>query len=120
LHNQDIANAIAFGIAVGVEFLGTIVVLVALLAIPGAWINRRTTEIAVTTQRIIIKRGLFRRSTMEMNVGQIESVQVDQSIFGRLFGFGTVTLRGTGAGVEPIRAVAPLALRKAVGELAKG
>jgi uncharacterized membrane protein YdbT with pleckstrin-like domain len=48
------------------------------------WIKRRTTEIAVTSQRVIIKRGLFRRNTIEMNAGQIESVQLNQSILGRL------------------------------------
>lgn len=85
----------------------------------GAWIRRVTTEIAVTTQRVITKRGLFRRSTVEMNARQIESVQVDQSISGRVFNFGTITVRGTGAGIEPIAEIErPLALREAVRGLA--
>jgi uncharacterized membrane protein YdbT with pleckstrin-like domain len=80
-----------------------------------AWIERVTTEIAITDRRIIMKRGLIRRSTVEMNADQIESVSVDQSITGRLFDFGTVTINGTGAGIEPISGVAaPLILRKAV------
>ena len=65
-------------------------------------ISRVTTEIAVTDRRAIVKRGLIRRSTMEMNVWQVESVGVDQSILGRLLDYGTVTARGTGAGIEPI------------------
>jgi hypothetical protein len=57
---------------------------------------------------------------MEMNSGQIESVRVDQSIAGRLLDFGTVTVQGTGPGVEPIRLVAaPLIMRQAVSGLAK-
>jgi uncharacterized membrane protein YdbT with pleckstrin-like domain len=98
-------------------FLMMIVVAPVLLA---AWIARMTTEIAVTSQRIIIKRGLIRRSTLEMNAGQIESVYVEQSIAGRLLGFGTVIIYGTGSGIEPIANVAaPLAFRKAVGIISK-
>jgi hypothetical protein len=66
-----------------------------------------------------VKRGLIRRLTMEMNAGRIESVQVDQSIAGRLLDFGTVEVRGTGGGIEPIAKVAaPLVMREAVGKLA--
>jgi uncharacterized membrane protein YdbT with pleckstrin-like domain len=78
-----------------------------------------TTEIAVTSRRVIVKRGLIRRSTIEMNAGRIESVEVDQSIAGRLLDFGTVEVRGTGGGIEPIAKVAaPLLMREAVGRLA--
>jgi hypothetical protein len=85
-----------------------------------AWIARVATEIAVTNRRVIIKRGLFRRSTMEMNAGQIESVEIEQSIPGRLFGFGTVTINGTGSGIEPIANVAePLTIREAVSFLSR-
>jgi uncharacterized membrane protein YdbT with pleckstrin-like domain len=80
--------------------------------------TRKATEIAVTTDRVIIKRGVFRLSTIEMNADQIESVQVEQSILGRLFDFGTVTINGTGSGIEPIpKVAAPVAFRKAVGVL---
>jgi uncharacterized membrane protein YdbT with pleckstrin-like domain len=83
-----------------------------------AWIERSTTEMAVTSRRVIVKRGLIRRSTIEMNAGQIESVQIDQSIAGRLLDYGTVTVRGTGSGIEPIAKVAaPLVMREAVGRL---
>ena len=50
-----------------------------------------------------------------MNITKIETVDVEQSIAGRLMGFGTVLIRGTGAGFEPLRRVAdPLALRSAI------
>jgi uncharacterized membrane protein YdbT with pleckstrin-like domain len=115
-------------------FFAFLVILVAVYLLLGAWITQLTTDIAVTTRRVIVKRGFLRRSSpvinrgliesvqvdQEMNAGQIKSVQVDQSIFGRLFDFGTVTIRGTGSGIEPITAVAaPLALRKAVNVLAE-
>jgi uncharacterized membrane protein YdbT with pleckstrin-like domain len=96
--------------------MGTIVFMTAaiLLGLSG-WLKRFGTEIAVTPFRVIYKRGLIRRSTTEINMDKIESVDVDQSIFGRLFSYGTVTIRGTGEAVEPIRDIAdPIAFRNAI------
>jgi len=82
-----------------------------------SWIERATTEIAVTSKRVIFKRGLIWRSTIEMNANKVESVNVAQSILGRLLDFGTITVRGTGTGIEPIRNIAdPLLLRRAVNQ----
>eukprot|EP01037_Dinobryon_pediforme_P001340 gene1340-1357_t len=73
------------------------------------------TEIAVTDRRVIYKRGFINRYTVEMNVSKIETVDVDQTFWGRVLGYGTVTVRGTGAGIEPLRMVSdPLALRSAI------
>jgi uncharacterized membrane protein YdbT with pleckstrin-like domain len=80
-----------------------------------AWFIRWITEFAVTDRRVISKRGFINRSTNEMNMDKIESVQVDQSILGRLLDYGTVTVRGTGEGLEPIMHVAaPIAFRNAI------
>jgi uncharacterized membrane protein YdbT with pleckstrin-like domain len=68
-----------------------------------AWLRRVTTELAITDLRVIYKAGLFRRHTLEMNRSRIESVDVDQSLLGRIFGYGTVTVRGTGGSLEPLR-----------------
>src|ERR1044072_7877794 len=67
-----------------------------------AWLKRFGTEVAVTDRRMIYKAGLIRRHTVEMNLDKVESVDVDQSLAGRLFGYGTVTIRGTGRAVEPL------------------
>ncbi|MGE5201552.1 MAG: PH domain-containing protein [Acidobacteriota bacterium] len=81
----------------------------------GAWIRRSTTELAVTNRRIILKRGWIRRRTVEMNMDKVESVDVEQSVLGRIFNCGNVVVRGTGAGLEPIRAVEdPLTFRSFV------
>ena len=80
-----------------------------------AWIRRTTTELAVTDRRVIFKRGLIRRHTVEMNMDKVESVDVDQSIMGRLFNYGDVTVRGTGASIEPLRMIGdPLHFRSRV------
>jgi uncharacterized membrane protein YdbT with pleckstrin-like domain len=77
-----------------------------------AYIRRATTEFAVTDQRVIYKTGLLGRHTLEMNRAKVESVDVDQSILGRLFDYGTIIVRGTGGSLEPIRRIAaPLTFR---------
>ena len=80
-----------------------------------AWFSRVGTEIAVTNRRVIYKAGIFSRRTVEMHVDQIESVEVHQSIFGRLLGYGDVAVHGTGEGIETLSFIAnPLTLRSAI------
>jgi uncharacterized membrane protein YdbT with pleckstrin-like domain len=79
------------------------------------FVRRCTTEIAVTDRRIIFKRGVLRRHTVEMNMDKVESVNVDQSIMGRIFNYGTVLIHGTGGDLEPLRNIAgPIELRNHV------
>jgi uncharacterized membrane protein YdbT with pleckstrin-like domain len=54
-----------------------------------------TTEFAVTDHRVILKRGLFNRATQEIAIDSVEGVELEQSLWGRLFGFGRVVVRGT-------------------------
>lgn len=86
--------------------------LVALLQLFSAWLKRWTTEMAVTDRRVIYKRGFIRRHTMEMHLVKVESVDVDQSLVGRLLDYGDVSFRGTGIGLEPLEQIAaPLDFR---------
>ena len=78
-------------------------------------IRRWTTEIAVTDRRVIFKRGLIMRHTVEMNLQKVESVDVDQTLVGRLFDYGDVSVRGTGATFETLHNIdAPLKLRSTI------
>jgi uncharacterized membrane protein YdbT with pleckstrin-like domain len=63
-------------------------------------LKRWSDEFVVTNKRLICKTGLFSRKTLEMNLNKIETVNVDQSIFGRLLGYGTITIIGTGGTKE--------------------
>ena len=90
-----------------------LVVGVGLVLLAWAWIRHATTEFAVTDKRIIAKTGLISRSTVELFLDKVEALHVDQSVPGRLLGYGTITIRGTGTTLEPIRDIsAPLELRK--------
>ena len=69
----------------------------------------------MTSRRVIYKRGFIKRYTAEMNMDKVESVVVTQSILGRVLGYGTIHVRGTGEGIEHLHDIrAPLALRNCI------
>lgn len=108
LGGPDAPPAMAYGVmGVGAIF--------ALISFIRAWFKRFTTEIAVTDRRIIFKHGFISRQTTEMNMTKVESVDVTQSVLGRIFDYGDILVRGTGAGLEPLSMIAnPLAFRNVV------
>ena len=64
---------------------------------------------------MIYKTGLMRRHSIEINMDKVESVDVDQSLLGRLFGYGSITIRGTGESIEPLWGIAhPIEFRNHV------
>jgi len=80
-----------------------------------AWFKRWTTEIDVTDRRVVYKRGFIKRHTVEMNMDKVESVDVDQTIMGRVLNYGDVTVNGTGEGWETLHNIgAPLDLRNKI------
>jgi uncharacterized membrane protein YdbT with pleckstrin-like domain len=77
-----------------------------------AWFHRWTTETDVTNLRVVHKTGFIKRRTFEMSLEKVESVDVNQSILGRLLNYGNVTVRGVGEGSETIDTIAsPLEFR---------
>jgi len=74
-----------------------------------------TTEIGVTTQRLVLKRGVIKRNIDELQLWAIESVNLQQSLLGRLLGFGRLLAEGTGDDSITLPAIAnPLGFRKAI------
>ena len=95
--------------------LAALVCACAAVALLAAWFRRWTTEIAVTDRRIIYKRGFIRRRTIEMHLDKVESVDVEQSIVGRIFGYGDIVIRGVGVGIEPLKNIdSPIEFRNHV------
>jgi uncharacterized membrane protein YdbT with pleckstrin-like domain len=62
----------------------------------------RTTELAVTSKRVIAKSGIIRRNVIDVANAKVEGVTYHQGIVGRMFGYGSVVVRGTGVGQVPI------------------
>ncbi|MEI6139265.1 MAG: PH domain-containing protein [Mariniphaga sp.] len=80
--------------------------------------DRYTDEFAITNKRVVIKTGLISRKTVELNLSKIESVNVDQTIMGRIFEFGNITIIGIGGTHEFfVNIRKPLEFRKKFQEL---
>ena len=95
--------------------IGLAVIAIGLAMVGWEWFERWTTEIAVTDRRIILKRGFIWRDTVEMSVEKVESVDVRQSLLGRLLDYGDIIVRGTGTGLAPMRTIGrPLEFRSHV------
>jgi acyl-coenzyme A synthetase/AMP-(fatty) acid ligase len=78
-------------------------------------VRRNATEMAVTNRRVVIKTGLVSRKTIEMLLNKVESIEVSETVFGRMMGYGTIVVIGTGGTPEPFHKVAhPLEFRSQV------
>jgi uncharacterized membrane protein YdbT with pleckstrin-like domain len=94
--------------------LGVILLLVGLILLVKAIIYRISTELAVTSKRVIAKFGFIRRTTIELSHRKMESLNVNQGILGRILNFGTVVVTGSGGTATPIPSIdAPLEFRRA-------
>lgn len=92
-----------------------LVALAALYWTVKGWFHRLTTETDVTNLRVVHKIGFIKRRTFEMALDKVESVDVNQTILGRILNYGDVTINGVGEGRETIRTIAsPLAFRSSI------
>jgi uncharacterized membrane protein YdbT with pleckstrin-like domain len=81
-------------------------------------IDKWQSEFVITNRRIIIKTGFISRKTFDMNLSKIESVNVDQSVVGRILRYGSITIIGTGGTRETFHYISrPIEFRKAFQEL---
>jgi len=96
-----------------IQMWGAGFILIGILFPIEALIKKISTELVVTTKRVIAKVGLVSRSTIELNHSKVESFTVDQSVFGRLLGYGTLVVHGTGGSKTTIPSIdAPLEFRR--------
>lgn len=98
-------------IVLGTIFLFFYGIGIVLLAI--AYIRYKTTELAFTNKRVIAKFGFISRDTIELNINKVESIQVNQSVLGRMFNYGTLVISGAGNPKAPIPGIAePMVFRR--------
>lgn len=82
-----------------------IFVLIGAALLIGAYIRQSSTEIAITTRRLIVKIGFVSRSTYEILTTRITGANFDQTVMGRILGYGTIWVHGAGGEVSPIASV---------------
>jgi uncharacterized membrane protein YdbT with pleckstrin-like domain len=79
-----------------------------------AFIQYKTTELAITNKRVIAKFGFISRKTIELNINKVESIQVNQGILGRIFDYGSLIISGAGNPQAPISGISnPMNFRRA-------
>ena len=98
-----------------VPLVGAPILLLGVLLLFAPLVAYWSTEFGVTDKRMIVKVGFIRRRTLELLLRQVEALSVDQSLSGRMFDYGTITLSGTG-GVREVfhRVREPLELRRRI------
>ena len=99
---------IFFGVVLLAAFgLGLIFLLV-------AYTRYKSTELVVTNRRVIAKFGFISRRTIELNINKVEGIEVQQTLLGRMFNYGSLLISGTGSLKEPIHSIShPLEFRRA-------
>ncbi len=79
----------------------------------GSFIDYTTSEFGITNKRVIAKFGLIRRKSLEVLLSKVEGIEVSQGVLGRILGFGSITVSGTGGTRDPFRNIdAPFEFRK--------
>ncbi len=74
-----------------------------------------TTEFELTNKRLILRTGLLRRRELELLLTQVESIDVDKPLLGRILDYGTVRIVGTGGTSQNIKSLKyPTKIRRAV------
>jgi len=113
----------AVAVAVGVAALGlhdgwiasAVLAVIALLSLVPPWVDSLSSEFAVTNKRVLIKVGLIRRHSLELLLNKVEGIGVDQTLTGRILGYGTITVTGTGGTRESFQRISrPLEFRRQV------
>lgn len=94
----------------------------AVVILPGIWlvmaiINYFSSEFGITNKRLVLKTGVIKRRTHENQINRIERINVEQGILGRLLGYGTIVVSGSGGAISRFASVAdPLTFRKRIQE----
>jgi len=105
---------------VGIEAMtvfGVFLLVVAIVTLAYGIAKRNATEMAVTNKRVLIKTGMASRRTLDLMLSRVESIGVEETVFGRMLGYGSVIVRGTGGTPEPFVMIAhPQEFRRAVQE----
>jgi uncharacterized membrane protein YdbT with pleckstrin-like domain len=87
----------------------------ALLVLLPAIVKRQSSDFAVTNKRVMMKAGVFTTRSVEILLSKVEAIAVNQSLLGKMFGYGDIAVTGSGGTVESFSNIqGPLEFRRAV------
>jgi uncharacterized membrane protein YdbT with pleckstrin-like domain len=88
---------------------------IGLLVLLAIFINRQSSDFAVTNKRVMMKIGVFNTRSVELLLNKIEAIAVNQSFIGRILGYGDIVVTGSGGTREAFSLIqGPLEFRRAV------
>ncbi len=94
------------GFIFDVTDIGGALLLIGIVLLISELMTYLTTELVITNKRVIAKFGWIRRKTFEQQLDRIEGANLNQSILGRILGYASIVIRGTGGGSTPIPFIA--------------
>jgi len=93
--------------------VGEIIILFSILTGIASFINYSTSEFGITNKRVIAKIGFIRTSSVEVLLTKVEGIQVNQGFMGRILGYGSLVVSGTGGTKDPFHKISnPLEFRR--------
>lgn len=98
------------------SYLGAVLIFLSILGIINRIIKVKTCDFVVTNKRVILKTGFIRRRVSELQLNKAEAIIFDESILGRMFGFGTIIVTTGGVTNTYPYIASPLLFRKAINE----
>jgi len=99
--------------------LNPITWLLLFLPLPLLWFRRWCFDIGVTNKRLVVKSGFIARNTGEIRLEAVESICIDNTFLGRIFGYGTLRVTGRGNASVTIPGLADILKVKRTVEAAK-
>jgi uncharacterized membrane protein YdbT with pleckstrin-like domain len=97
------------------QYYPWIPITLALLILLTTYIKRQSSDFAVTNKRVMMKVGVFSTRSIELVLNKVEAIAVNQSLMGRIFGYGDIVVTGSGGTKEAFSNIqGPLAFRRAV------
>jgi uncharacterized membrane protein YdbT with pleckstrin-like domain len=106
-----------FVIGKEIAAVGLLFLLIAIVWAVIVFIHFKTSEFGITNKRVLIKVGFIRRTSHETLLSKVEGINVNQGLWGRIFNYGTISIKGTGGTSNPFQKIeAPMEFRKKVQE----
>lgn len=102
----NVSESIAEYLAPVLSYISLGFVLLGAIMLGLAYIKQISTELVITNHRVIAKHGYISTTSYELMMTKVEGATIDQSIWGRIWGYGTLMVKGTGGGISPIDHVA--------------
>ncbi|MFA6280691.1 MAG: PH domain-containing protein [Bdellovibrionales bacterium] len=103
---QILGDSVAELVAKPISYIAAVLIALGAFELLASFIRQISTELVITDQRVIAKHGFISTTSYELMMTKVEGATIEQSIWGRLLGFGTLMVKGTGGGISPIDHVA--------------